>query len=316
MFDKLTHLFTPHHSNNHKPKLLHHTSLAVLVTLLILSQTFLSLAKFAYPHILGYASQIPPETVVALTNQVRAERGLPNLDYNPQLADAARRKAADMFTKDYWSHTSPDGTKPWYFVLAAGYNYLHAGENLARDFKNPDTIVKAWMASPTHRANLLNPQYREIGIAVVDGNLLGQETTLVVQMLGTPQTSSPQVASGQNNVIPPAQAQETQTTPTSTPSPQTSPIPTPTPTPQKPANFDDVQQPMTAGSIVSLLNPFSLAKVISLSFALLVVIVLVVDWYIAWKNNLIRISGRNWAHVAFMGIVIILVIIIRQGLIL
>jgi len=125
-------------------------------------------------------------------------------------------------------------------------------------------------------------------------------------MLGAPQSSSPQVASNQTSVVPPAQAQEGQPTP---------PEPTPTPAPQKPADFPS-SQPLVGASVVSLLNPFSLSKVVSLSFALLVLIVLVVDWYVAWKRNLIRISGRNWAHVSFMGIIIILVIIIQQGLIL
>lgn len=307
MFDKLKHLFTPHHSNNHKPKLLHHTSLAILISLLIFSQSLLSLGQLVYPHILGFASQIPPQEVISLSNQVRQEKNLPVLKFNPKLADAARRKAADMFADNYWSHTAPDGIQPWSFIIAAEYNYLHAGENLARDFKNPQTVVKAWMASPTHRANLLNPQYQDIGIAVVDGRLQGKETTLVVQMLGTPQTSSPQVASGQTSIIPPAQAQETQAQ---------KPQPTPTPTPPKPAEFSQPRPATFTAGIASLLNPFSLSKVISLSFALLVLIVLLVDWYIAYRKNLIRLSGRNWAHVGFIGVIIILVIILQQGLIL
>ena len=91
-----------------------------------------------------------------------------------------------MFTDQYWAHTAPDGTEPWTFMHQMGYQYVVAGENLARDFGQTDEMVSAWLASPTHRANIMNPKYQEIGIAVIDGVLEGYETTLVVQMFGTP----------------------------------------------------------------------------------------------------------------------------------
>ena len=314
MLRRLTHLFTPHHTNNHKPKLLHHGSLLILFSLLVTSQALLLVAQTLYPNVLGFASQIPPSTIIELTNQKRAESGLAPVTHNDKLSDAARRKAADMFNKDYWSHNAPDGTKPWSFILAAGYNYLHAGENLARDFNNPNSVVDAWMASPTHKDNLLNSRYQEIGVAVVDGQLGGVETTLVVQMFGTPQSFSPTVSqvSGSTSIVEKAQAQE----PVMTIEPTTKPeaplaIPTPTPIAETaliPTQDVALNQPP--------LNALTLTKVISYSFLLLILIVLLVDWYIAWDRNLIRLSGRNWAHLAFLGMIFLLGIIIKQGLIL
>ena len=95
-----------------------------------------------------------------------------------------------MFNKQYWAHTAPDGKEPWDFMSEAGYSYQVAGENLARDFSTTSAMVAAWMASPTHRANIMNGRYTEIGIAVINGTLEGVETTLVVQMFGTPRSST------------------------------------------------------------------------------------------------------------------------------
>jgi hypothetical protein len=311
MFDRLAQLFIPQKSNNYRPRLVQPATLAIIVSFVLTSQALLSYITVLYPTILGYASQIPPAQVIEITNQKRAEAGLPPVVYNDQLSDAARRKAADMFAKDYWAHNAPDGTKPWSFILAAGYNYLHAGENLARDFTNPQAVVDAWMASPTHRDNIMNARYQDIGIAVVDGQLGGVETTLVVQMFGTPQSTAPALTQGsQTTLVREAIAQEP-TAPTLTPTqkPQL-PDATPTPTPEQfvPTQISDLNYP--------LINTFTLSKVISLSFVILIFVVLLIDWYVAWDKNLIRISGRNWAHLAYLGLVIALSLIIKQGLIL
>lgn len=311
MFDRLAQLFIPQKSNNYRPRLVQPATLAIIVSFVLTSQALLSYITVLYPTILGYASQIPPAQIIEITNQKRTEAGLPPVVYNDQLSDAARRKAADMFAKDYWAHNAPDGTKPWSFILAAGYNYLHAGENLARDFTNPQAVVDAWMASPTHRDNIINAHYQDIGIAVVDGQLGGVETTLVVQMFGTPQSTAPALTQGsQTTLVREAIAQEP-TVPTLTPTqaPQL-PDATPTPTPEQfvPTQISDLNYP--------LINTFTLSKVISLSFVILIFVVLLIDWYVAWDKNLIRISGRNWAHLAYLGLVIALSLIIKQGLIL
>ncbi|MEA2020593.1 MAG: CAP domain-containing protein [Patescibacteria group bacterium] len=142
-----------------------------------------------FPGVLGYATDISSREVIELTNQERAKLGLSPLESNAVLKQAAEAKARDMFLKDYWAHNSPDGLEPWDFIDQAGYVYLSAGENLAKDFDHSASVVRAWMNSPTHRDNIANSQFEEIGVAVVNGELNGFKTTLVVQMFGTPQPS-------------------------------------------------------------------------------------------------------------------------------
>ena len=89
-----------------------------------------------------------------------------------------------MIDRDYWAHVAPDGTQPWKFFTSFGYKYRYAGENLARDFSNASSAMDAWMNSPTHKENILNPKYKEIGIGVVEGDLAGTDTTIIVQFFG------------------------------------------------------------------------------------------------------------------------------------
>lgn len=277
------HLFLPHHTNNHKAKLLHHQSLLVLLGLFIMAQSALSLFHGIKPNILGYASQIPPQTIIELTNKERAAAGLPTLKENKELAAAAAAKAADMFAQNYWAHNAPDGAEPWNFVLNSGYSYLHAGENLARDFRDPQSVVKAWMKSSSHKANLISPKYQDIGVAVVDGKLNGMETTLVVQMFGTTQDAAPQVSpektiTGLRQVL----AQETRA--------------------------------FAAPKL--LLSPFDVSRSISLAFVILIIATLAFDWLIVWRRNLVRISGKSWAHLTYFLTIMIILVLIKQGLIL
>jgi len=135
--------------------------------------------------VLGYASSITISQIIEGTNKERNAKGLISLVYNEKLSQAAAGKARDMFVNQYWAHTSPSGKEPWDFIKNVNYNYKVAGENLARDFDSTSPMISAWMHSPTHKANIMNPRYRDIGLAVVDGKLHGIETTLVVQMFGT-----------------------------------------------------------------------------------------------------------------------------------
>lgn len=127
------------------------------------------------------------EDFLTLTNQARQIRGLAPLKLNDQLVQAAEAKAADMVDKGYWEHFRPgDNKAPWAFIEEAGYDYKNAGENLARGFKTPAGITNAWMASPTHRANLLSTHYTEVGFASVQGvNDNGQPVLITVQMFGS-----------------------------------------------------------------------------------------------------------------------------------
>lgn len=123
--------------------------------------------------------------LVDLTNEARAQVNESPLQIDEKLSLAARNKAVDMLESDYFAHISPSGKTPWYWMDQVQYTYIYAGENLAINFDTPTSTHAAWMASPTHRENIENAEFKEIGIAIAHGNLNGKEATIVVQMFGT-----------------------------------------------------------------------------------------------------------------------------------
>lgn len=147
---------------------------------------------FLLPN-LALASSINASELIKLTNEKRAEEGLEYLTPNHYLTQAAHKKASDMIENQYFAHTTPKG-KPFYeWIEENGYHYLYAGENLAIDFKTNQATVKAWMESPTHRANILNNNYTDIGLVTLRGEWEGRETIVVVQMFGSLLTDGPTV---------------------------------------------------------------------------------------------------------------------------
>ncbi len=129
--------------------------------------------------------------LVELTNADRGAQGLGTLTVSPLLTAVAEAKAADMAEKGYFAHTSPEGLTPWHWFKEKGYAFAYAGENLAIDFSESADIARAWMNSPTHRANIVGTQFTEIGIAVRQGTYQGRPTTYVVQVFGTPARVAP-----------------------------------------------------------------------------------------------------------------------------
>jgi hypothetical protein len=127
-----------------------------------------------------------PAVVVDKTNKEREGQKLPPLVRNTVLDKAAQLKADDMAKNGYFAHYSPAGVSPWHWFNEAGYSYVHAGENLAVHFTDSKEVVEAWMLSPTHRANIVNQNYREIGVGTARGTYEGYDTVFVVQLFGTP----------------------------------------------------------------------------------------------------------------------------------
>lgn len=181
---QLKNLFVPYEANNFKPKFLQSRYLAYyLILLLVLKlMTFPLLACF--PKTTFFAD-ISKNVLINLTNQDRISQGLPPLKENPQLSQAAYLKAKDIMDKDYFSHDSPEGITPWYWIKKAGYNYKFAGENLAIGFLDSEEVYNAWMLSLPHQKNVLNPNYKEMGIAVLNGDFQGNEIAVVVQLFGS-----------------------------------------------------------------------------------------------------------------------------------
>ena len=174
-----------HKHNNYKPHLLR--EVGALVTIAFVAAVFVSsntLGKWIARTDLGAA--IYPAVLTDLTNSDRTAYGLSGLKVNPLLEKAALMKAEDMAARGYFAHNSPDGKAPWYWIEQAGYAYVYAGENLAIDFNESRDIENAWMNSPGHRANILNPRYTEVGIAMKEGVFEGKPTVFVVQMFASP----------------------------------------------------------------------------------------------------------------------------------
>ena len=298
--DIVAHIFHPRRSNNHRPRLLHPEALFFLVLIssgfVALLHLFSGLANSSN-SILGYASTITPKQVIELTNQKRAELGLDALALSQNLAEAALAKGQDMFADQYWSHTAPDGTEPWSFIRQSGYTYQVAGENLARDFSNTESMIAAWMASPTHRANIMNSKYNEIGIAVIDGTLEGYETTLVVQMFGSQRTQGvrPVLSEDKDDYTIQESGDAVKRSQASV--------------------LASVLVP--GGEIESppLFTPLQLTKAFFLAVIILIVGTLSYDTLVIGHRETMRMVGRNLAHIFLLIAVMYLVIFFKGGIV-
>lgn len=152
------------------------------------------------------ASEITVANVIKLVNQARETQGVMDLQENNQLDAVAQDKLNDMVKNDYFAHTSPQGINPWYWFQKEGYDYKYAGENLAINFTQSEDQQKAWMDSATHRQNILNANYQQIGVAVGAGEIDNQMGIITVQEFGTlagaaAVPGNSQNFSSQNNII-------------------------------------------------------------------------------------------------------------------
>ena len=126
--------------------------------------------------------------IIAETNLQRQQNGnLPALKENTKLYEAALGKANDMFLNQYFEHVSLLGVDPGKLVQNYGYDYIVAGENLILgNFSTEKEVIDNWMASPGHRANILNNRYTEIGVAIIKGTYKGENVWIGVQEFGLP----------------------------------------------------------------------------------------------------------------------------------
>jgi len=178
----------PHKGNHYRPHLVRLHGITAVLVLAVFMQLAYGLFTSGRLEVLGRVSDISSAELLADTNTERVKDSLPSLKINDELSKAAFLKAQDMFANNYWAHTSPTGVTPWKWLGDSGYNYDVAGENLAKNYPTSQATVGAWMNSETHRANILNGKYQDIGFAVVDGMIDGRNTTLVVAYYGAPAT--------------------------------------------------------------------------------------------------------------------------------
>lgn len=188
--------YRPHaHRALSKPKHIHksqHRSYwpYIPVLLLVISSLLMNtLQPFQKKGVLAYATNTSIDGLLNATNQQRIANNAEALKLSSSLSSAAQSKANDMISRNYWSHNTPDGQEPWIFVSNAGYKYLRAGENLAYGFGTSDDTIMGWMNSTTHRDNMLDGAFTDVGFGFANGqnfNDSGPET-VVVAMYGKPQ---------------------------------------------------------------------------------------------------------------------------------
>lgn len=190
IFRSLKKLLIPHDENDYKPHLFREFGVSVLLfTSVFLLGSSAGSSFFIHRTILG--AEIASSVLVDLTNESRIEENKPPLIRSQKLDEAAELKGEDMASKEYFAHNSPEGVTPWHWFKVVGYNFLYAGENLAINFTDSADVEEAWLNSPTHRANIMNVEFREIGIATVKGVYKNYPTIYIVQMFGTPAYAAP-----------------------------------------------------------------------------------------------------------------------------
>ena len=176
----------PHEDNGRHPYLFRLEMAALLFAIVVVIEC----APFLASTLANTAEQLAsvlPGVVTTLTNEERTAGQLMALSPNPLLAQAAQAAASDMAANGYFAHVSPSGKDPWYWLSQAGYRYQYAGENLAVNFNDSEQVVSAWMNSPSHRANILDIHYTEIGIGMAAGMYQGAPAVFIVQFFAAPQ---------------------------------------------------------------------------------------------------------------------------------
>lgn len=284
--------FLPHKETHKKAHLISWEGLLIYILLFILLQVSFSILSYTKPGVLGISGSIDQKRLIELTNAERQKAGLEALSENDALDKAAVLKGENMFAENYWAHFAPSGKTPWDFILGAGYKFSFAGENLAKNFTNADDVVKAWMASPTHRDNLLNPKYHDIGIAVEEGVLNGQKTILVVQEFGSTaalaakpavevQGKQIEVSKQEYNDKPELAAES--------------------------AKIDNSKP---------LFNPYEVYKTAGFSIIILMTALLTLDFWVLKKRGVFRFSSHHIAHMALLSLAAGSLIILNPGQIL
>lgn len=139
---------------------------------------------FLLPNV-AYFSSITEKNIIDLTNQERLQKNLKPLQINKLLTDAAYKKGLNILENQTFAHTINE-KKFSTWIHEAGYEYLYSGENLAIDFLTAEGAINAWMRSESHQKNILNSNFQEIGVAIVEGKFEEHNSIIIVQIFGSP----------------------------------------------------------------------------------------------------------------------------------
>lgn len=312
---QLLSLILPSKSERKRATLVSHKFLAYYSVFTLLLMLSFNTVVYKLPQVLGYATNVSVSELLKYTNSVRESKGLNDLKLNEELSKAAKSKAENMFKENYWAHTSPSGKEPWDFIISSGYDYFYAGENLAVDFDESKDVVDAWYNSPSHKDNLVNKNYVDIGFAIVNGELQGRKTTLIVQMFGSPRNKV-SVQNRKNDALLPSidnvkdlgsrEANDKNTIDST--------------------NFETIPpvenlfiKDNKAGfqkAVLSSQQVFNASKYIAIIMGLLLSILFALDGYYIRKIGAYRITGHTMLHVLALLLVIIGIWYTNVGLIL
>lgn len=324
----IRHFFVPNPIHKKRAVLLRHPFLLSYV--FFLSALFISsyLIIVSIPNVLGYATNVSVSDLLQYTNSRRSDARVGSVSINETLSKAAHAKAQDMFAHNYWAHTSPQGKEPWDFITAAGYDYLYAGENLAVDFSDSKDVVDAWYESPSHKANLLSSHYTDIGFAVVNGELEGRKTTLIVQMFGYPRgarlAQAPPAVAKKPEVV-----KTPEVTPVTSPGevvPQSESVPASEQTvpaqaapnnPTAPAvPVEILTQPVYPPTVLQAATVYNASRSIAVLLGFFVSILFAIDGYYVRRFGILRVSGHSLFHIVLLMLAIIGIWYTNIGLVL
>ena len=294
---KLKNYFLPHPETHKRAHLISSGAFAIYLAFFVVLQMVFGVLGSVKPNVLGIASSISGSELINLTNQERQKVGLDALAEDSRLDQAAKAKGENMFTEQYWAHYSPSGKSPWGFIANSGYKYSYAGENLARNFNSSSEVVVAWMASPTHKENIVNSHYKNIGMAVLEGNLNGQPTILVVQEFGTPIEYVAQVPKTPSIVKIAEAANLT--------NPSTSPI----------ASITPQIRPQVASENTTRIDPYLSIKYLGIGTLGILLILIIVDMILIKKRGVTRLVSRNMIHIVFIVVVLVILFNLSRGVI-
>lgn len=155
----------------------------------LLASLTVTMALFAGPWLQALEPgrlEITRENVLAAMNRYRGEKNLPPLREDHRLHLAAEDRMLDMEEIGYWSHESPEGRSPFFWLALRGYRFGYAGENLAKGFETAEVLVDSWMESRGHRQNIMSAHFADCGIAIIDGSTTGRGNgKSIVVLFGT-----------------------------------------------------------------------------------------------------------------------------------
>lgn len=289
----LAYLFKPQASNRYRSKLLHPQSIIIVSFILIAFFSLFNALRF-FPSlsdkVLGFNSNVTVNGLLVDINEKRKQLNLNPLLINEELNQAALAKAQDMLNDQYWAHVAPDGKQAWDFIKEVNYTYKYAGENLARDFKTNEEVVEAWMASPSHRENIVNKDFTQMGLAVVNGNLKGFNTTLVVQIFAVPAAVAMKDSIGEEFHLP------------KTAEPTT--------------NVNGSVAGETSIRHEIIFTPLNLTRAFFLVVVLAIILTLLYDALVASHRKYERLVGQNLAHIALLLTVAFLIVLFKGGVVL